>query len=192
MKNSLVRGKHIPMYDVVGFRADVDPEKLLKKLSELNASSNVEKGDSLHCISIQHFKILEDLVKFPEKIEMDSTRFQDIWEQCIKPVLLTWPKDRIFPALDILRWYLGRKATFKLNETVAKDVLNVVLSPSNDLLSNNTPETALRLTLRILSNCFLHPSLHKILLLHRENIIGILSNIAETSKSISEGNCPKY
>ena len=176
------------MNKIVGFRSDVDPEKLLKKLSELNHSSDSANSETLHCISIQQLEILDEIMKCPKKIENDPSKFQDIWEQCIKPVLLTWPKDTIFPALDILRWYLGRKDTFKLNETVAKDVLNVVLSPTNDLLSNNTPDTALRLTLRILSNCFLHPSLHKILLLNRENTIGILNNITESSKSISEGN----
>ena len=174
------------MHDIVGFRSNVDPDKLLKKFIELNNSTNTEKDGDKYCISKQQFETLEDILKFPEKIEENSKIFEDIWENCFKPVLLTWPKDVIFPALDIMRWYLGRKDTSKVNEKIAIDILNVILSTSNGLLSNS-PETASRLSLRILSNCFFHSCLHKVLLEQRENIIGIITNIVETSKSISEG-----
>ena len=186
---SRVGGKHIPMHEIVGFRSNVDPEKLLKKLAEFN---DVKESDTKYCISNQQFEILENLLKCPEKVDSNSSLFGDIWEKCIKPVILTWTKDETFPVLDILRWYLGRKESNKVDETIANDILNVMLSPNNELLSNNTPETALRLTLRILSNCFFHAFLHKSLLEHRENIIGTLNNIVETSKSISEGKTLKY
>merc|ERR1719167_742351 len=182
-QTSRVGGKHIPMHDIVGFRSNIDPEKLLKKLAEFN---NLKESDTKYCISNQQFAILEDLLKCPEKVESSSSLFGDIWEKCIKPVILTWTKENIFPVLDILRWYLGRKESRKVDEKIANDILNVILSPNNELLSKNTPETALRLTLRILSNCFFHTFLHKSLLEQRETIIGTLNNIVESSKSISE------
>jgi len=184
-QTSRVGGKHIPMHDIVGFRSNVDPEKLLKKLTEFNS---LNESDTKYCISREQFKSLEDLLKSPEKVESNSSLLGDIWEKCIKPILLTWTKEKTFPVLDILRWYLGRKECHKVDETIAKDILSVVLSPNNELLSINTPDTALRLTLRILSNCFFHTFLHKTLLKHREDIIGTLNKIVESSKSISEGS----
>ena len=140
-QTSRVGGKHIPMHDIVGFRSNVDSEKLLKKLAEFN---NQKESDTKYCISNQQFAILEDLLKCPDKVESNSSLFGDIWEKCIKPVILTWTKVNIFPVLDILRWYLGRKESRKVDEKIANDILNVILSPNNELLSKNTPETALR------------------------------------------------
>ena len=182
--SSHVRGKHIPMHEVVGFPRQVDADKLLKKLSELN---DVDKSDSKYSISNEQIAFFEEILKCPERIESNSSLFENLWEKCILPVITTWTKDTMFPVLDILRWYLGKKGNLKVNDKVAKDVINVILSPENGLFTSKTPEIALRLTLRILSNCFFHSSLHKVLLENRESVIGTLNNIVESSATIAEG-----
>ena len=182
---TFAQGKHIPVRDIVGFRSPVDAEKLMKKLSEFNAGK--ESETSVHYISREDLETLNEVLRNPENVDKNQKLFNEVWEKCIKPVLQTWPTDEVFPVLDLLRWQLGRKGSIAVSENVAKDILDVMLTSSNCLLTGKTAETASRLILRVLPNLFLHPTLHKILSDNRERIVGSLNSFVENYESFGEG-----
>lgn len=186
-KETFTQGKHIPVRDIVGFRSNVDAEKLIKKLSEFNNANGKDSETSVHYISTKDMETLSEVLRYPEKADKNHKVFDEVWEQCIKPVLLTWPTDTLFPILDLLRWQLGRKGSIGVSEYVSKEILDVMLTSSNCLLCVKTAETASRLILRVLPNLFLHPALHKILSEGRERIVSSLNNFVENYESFGTG-----
>ena len=81
---------------------------------------------------------------------------------------------------------MGRKGSIGVSEYVAKDILDIMVTSKNCLLCTETTETASRLILRVLTNLFLHPALHKILSDNRERIVGSLNNFVENCESFGE------
>ena len=158
-----------------------------KKLSEYNASHKTDNETnsqvSVHFISPEYMEILNEITRFPEKIRKNPDSLCQAWNHCIKPVLLTWPKDQLFPILDVLRWQLGQKDLVGLDTCVVTDILNTILLSENKFLSSETSETSVRLTLRVMANIFLQPTLHKTLLKQREAIVGALNSLIEEIES---------
>ena len=104
------QGRHIPVMKVVGFRAQIDSEKLINKLSEFN-SSHTSKGNQTHSsyfIANEQITVLKELLVHTHNTKKSAESFESFWNNCIKPVLLTWPKDQVFPVLDLLRWQIGQ------------------------------------------------------------------------------------
>ena len=195
--NKLELNKHIPSHEIQGFRSDVDGEKLKKKLSELNVAHTNDKADfeiAAHPISPEYMQTINDVLTCSSKVNEDIKIFDDLWKYCIKPVLLTWPKDQLFPMLDLLRWQLGNKHSKALSEAVTIDILEMFLMSKHRFLSSEAAETALRLSLYVITNIFLHPPLQKILLNRREDLIGVLNNLIEDIEIFaeSENNSTHY
>ena len=178
---NIQQGRHIPVMKVVGFRAQIDSEKLINKLSEFN-SSHKSEGNQAHTsyfIANEQITVLREYLVHTHNTAKSAEPFENFWNDCIKPVLLTWPKDQIFPVLDLLRWQIGQPDATGASAIVVKEILDTLLAQNNHFLSDLSPNTAVRLIIQLLANIFLHSSFHQILLEHRECILAKLNNIIE-------------
>ena len=185
----LQKGEHIPVQNIIGNRSGVDAEKFVVRLSELNEAHTETIADSktsLHYITQTQFKALQELLKGPEKNKFQ--KFCDMWEQCLKPILLSWPRDELFPVLDLIRWQFGQEVLQGLSIDVSSEILHVFMSSKHRFFSFEAGQTTLLLTLRIIANFFLHSSLHKLLEERREDIVGHLNKLVEDSATPNEGD----
>ena len=167
--------------EVVGFRAQISGEKLINKLSEFN-SSHTSEGNRTHTsyfIANEQIAVLRELLVHTHSNKKSEESFENLWNNCIKPVLLTWPKDQVFPVLDLLRWQICQPDAAGATIIVVKEILDTLLAENNHFLSDLSPNTAVRLIIQLLANIFLHSSFHQILLEHRECILAKLNNIIE-------------
>jgi len=178
---NIKQGRHIPVMEVVGFRAQISGEKLINKLSEFN-SSHTSEGNRTHTsyfIANEQIAVLRELLVHTHSNKKSEESFENLWNNCIKPVLLTWPKDQVFPVLDLLRWQICKPDAAGATIIVVKEILDTLLAENNHFLSDLSPNSAVRLILQLLANIFLHSSFHQILLEHRECILAKLNNLIE-------------
>ena len=186
--------------EVVGFRAQISGEKLINKLSEFN-SSHTSEGNRTHTsyfIANEQIAVLRELLVHTHSNKKSEESFENLWNNCIKPVLLTWPKDQVFPVLDLLRWQICKPDAAGATIIVVKEILDTLLAEKNHFLSDLSPNSAVRLILQLLANIFLHSSFHQILLEHRECILAKLNNLIEnvqlfqSKMAMDTGNINKY
>ncbi len=89
-----------------------------------------------------------------------------------KQLLLSWPREDIFPLLDGLRYATAHAS---MPEAVTREILDLV----KGLLVPESPHTVLQLSLKIVCNLFAHDLSRRLALSCREDLVGRCNAILE-------------
>ena len=89
-----------------------------------------------------------------------------VWNEVFKSVLNNWPLKDLFPLIDVIRWCSVRT---QLPAVVMADIFKLV--KDRHLIDVESPESVVRLTLRLLSNFFLFENSRTFLRGHAESCI---------------------
>ena len=104
--------------------------------------------------------------------------FFQIWNEVLKPALLNWPLEDLFPLLDVIRSCCVRS---QLPAVVMADVIKI----SNDrrLVHPDSPESVVRLSLRLFANFFLFESGRAFLRERADQLVGAVQALVEKMPS---------
>ncbi|XP_015601161.1 phospholipase A-2-activating protein [Cephus cinctus] len=136
---------------------------ILEKLRELNKKC----GDSIH-------RIPEDKLELIVKLASESHISDQLRTEAVEllRVLLNWPNEMVFPALDVARLAVlhgeanSQLCTAELLEVAKRHIKNNAL-PSNQML-----------TFRLLANMFCHEKGEKLGLKHRDELLKAVLNLS--------------
>lgn len=146
--------------EYVSFSSELSSEKVLAKLRELNSNKGANK------ISDENLNKVGNLTNQTAVLDVKT------WNDIMKPVVLQWPLEDLFPLLDILRWCSVRT---QLPAVVLADIYKIV--NDRNFISTASPESVVRLTLRLLANFFLYENSRTYLRGHGEHCFNAIQSI---------------
>ena len=98
-----------------------------------------------------------------------------VWNEVFKPVLAHWPLKDLFPLIDVVRWC---SVVTQLPAVVMADVIKIV--KDRNLIDIQSPESVVRLILRLLSNFFLFENSRTFLRGHASFVVNQIQSLVET------------
>ncbi|XP_066474656.1 phospholipase A-2-activating protein [Tiliqua scincoides] len=151
---------YFPKKEAVTFD-QANPKQILGKLKELNGSAPEEQQ-----LTEDDFSLLEKMLAIichASDEAPTAQQLQTLWKA------INWPNDIVFPALDILRLSVRNCS---VNERFCSEEDGIQLS--SHLLKFLNPggkQANQMLALRILCNCFVHPSGQKLMMSQGDSIM---------------------